>query len=133
MLGTYISKYERQIISLRNKKREIIVILTFRWSYYLNHLGAYKSDAVAYVRARPVVKATVSTRTTPRLIDLKSTDIACDASKRTTCLGLETCVQYYGKSVPAKLTMQVDIELDIDHVKSTAQNQRVMVFSTQKK
>lgn len=77
-------------------------------------VGAYKSDAVAYIRTRPVVRAQVATQTTPRIIDLKSTDLYCDPTKRTTCLGLETCVEYYGKAVPAKLTMQVAIELDVE-------------------
>ena len=44
-------------------------------------VGAYKSDAVAYIRTKSVIKTVITTQTNPKVIDFDSKDIYCDKNK----------------------------------------------------
>lgn len=77
-------------------------------------IGAYKSDAVVYIRSRAVIQTIISTQTTPKVIDLKSKAATCAHNKELTCMDLQVCIRYFGKAVSSKLTMHVNLELDIE-------------------
>jgi hypothetical protein len=86
-------------------------------------VGAYKSDAVAFIRAKPVIKTLFNTQTTPKFIDLNSEENYCSSSISTNgakqnssriCINLEYCVHYFGKALPDSLRMLYSIELDVD-------------------
>ncbi len=76
-------------------------------------VGAYQSDAVVFIRSRPVVRAWISAQSTPRLIDLKDPNAYCSAAGKQTCMSFEICAQYSGKQLPATLRLELRLELDI--------------------
>ncbi|CAF0823367.1 unnamed protein product [Brachionus calyciflorus] len=77
-------------------------------------VGSYKSDAVAYIRAKPVIKTQIDVQTSPKLIDFDSKDNFCDKNKTRLCIDFEYCVEYRGKSVPKTMKILMNLELDID-------------------
>lgn len=77
-------------------------------------VGAYKSDAVVYIRSRAVIKTNISTQTIPKVIDFDSRNSNCERTKNRFCMDLEFCVQYFGKEIPNIIKMSISIELDVD-------------------
>ena len=82
-------------------------------------VGAYKSDAVAFIRAKPVIKTYLYTQTTPKFIDLNSDENYCNNGGKLNssriCINMEYCVHYFGKALPPTLRM-VSLELDTEKI-----------------
>jgi integrin alpha 8 len=93
-------------------------------------VGAYKSDAVVFIRSRAVIKTIITMETTPKLIDFDSHSLFCDRNKTLICMGLTYCVQYYGKSVPSTIQMTLNLQLDIDKQHQQQQLHSNNTFST---
>ena len=77
-------------------------------------VGAHKSDAVVYLRARSVIKTQMQAQTQPRAIDFESRPSAAesaslcggggDKNRTRVCLEMEYCIEYSGKAVPTLMS-----------------------------
>jgi integrin alpha 8 len=88
-------------------------------------VGAYKSDAVVFIRSKPVIQTLFKTHTIPKFIDLNSEENHCSSSSSISnigakvnssriCINLEYCIRYFGKALPSSLRMLYSIELDVE-------------------
>ncbi|RNA01315.1 Integrin alpha pat [Brachionus plicatilis] len=69
-------------------------------------VGAYKSNSVAYIRTKSVIKTIIITQTNPRVIDFDSEENYCDTNRTQFCVQFEYCVEYF--------EIAMKLELDID-------------------
>ena len=75
-------------------------------------VGAYGSDQVIHLRARPVVNVSATLKVEPENVNLE--DKQCTLSDNTTvpCVIISMCMQYTGLGVPWELNFTLDIKLD---------------------
>nr|XP_018672667.1 integrin alpha-8 [Ciona intestinalis] len=75
-------------------------------------VGAYLSDKVVVIKARPVVKLLVIQTITPNKIDLETLSCDLNPTTKSACFYVETCFSYSGKTLPDTVNMSYSYDVD---------------------
>jgi integrin alpha 8 len=92
-------------------------------------VGAYESDIVVHIPARPVVRMTNKLTFSPNSITLEKKECTAKiggSNVQVTCSKLKYCLNYDGKGVPGSINTNITIILDVQQPKA----QRLLFLKT---